>query len=443
MTEPSGVVASGWWTPRAGVARLRAHELRERIGWGVAVRWAFVGGGGLLLAAASAGVVPLAADHLAAGVVLLAVGNLGIVALAGRATPTEPAAKRLLWSQAVLDFAALAVLGQAFGAGESPLPILFVPHIVLGSLLLSARDSVLVALCAAAFATFPVAASVSGPYGFGVLFAYLACWYLVSQVANGLQRREAQLEADYDHLVAAAEAKTLATLRATHELKAPIAAIQSYLFNLRDGYAGPLPDSALHIVQRMSARCDLLTERIVAMIHLANLVALSRSEVKLAPVDLAALLAVEVADGSLRGQPREVVVLLDAPEPVVWVLGEATGLRTLFANLIGNAVAYSHPGGVVRVRLRDQAGLPLVEVVDQGIGIAPEHLLRVFDDHFRTAEAARHRPDGSGLGLAIVREVARLHSAKVELHSVVGEGTRVEVRFPARCEPPPSGTLHA
>ncbi len=70
-------------------------------------------------------------------------------------------------------------------------------------------------------------------------------------------------------------------------------------------------------------------------------------------------------------------------------------------------------------------------VEDDGIGIVPEKLPRIFDDYYRTDEAVRHNRDSTGLGLAIARHVAAMHGIRVRVESAPGAGTRFTLRFPA------------
>ena len=88
-------------------------------------------------------------------------------------------------------------------------------------------------------------------YVAGTFGVFLTCWYLVAQLANGLRVREQRLQDDYDRLVRLGEQKVRATLRATHELKAPLAAIKSYVYTMRDGYTGELPPATRAVVLRI------------------------------------------------------------------------------------------------------------------------------------------------------------------------------------------------
>ncbi len=107
---------------------------------------------------------------------------------------------------------------------------------------------------------------------------------------------------------------------------------------------------------------------------------------------------------------------------------DADALRILVRNLLDNAVRYSPEDSIVRVHaLRDARGHAVLEVADQGPGIAAEDRSRAFARFYRTPGASQ---GGSGLGLAIVKAIAQRHGAEVALADAVPQGLRVVVSFP-------------
>ena len=103
----------------------------------------------------------------------------------------------------------------------------------------------------------------------------------------------------------------------------------------------------------------------------------------------------------------------------------------LFTNLVANAVAYSHQAGHVRVHCRsDRQGRPVVVIEDDGIGIPAEKLPHIFEEYYRTREAARHNKESTGLGLTIAHHVTRTHGIRVRVQSQTGVGTRVQLWLP-------------
>jgi len=129
------------------------------------------------------------------------------------------------------------------------------------------------------------------------------------------------------------------------------------------------------------------------------------------PVDIAALLRDSVGQLLVLADQRRVDVGFEGRITPL-VTAPAAELRSVFDNLIDNAVRYAPEGGVVDVRLHEVDGHPVVDVTDNGPGIPAEQLGRVFDRFFRVAGAP---PGGSGLGLAIAQTAALRNGLRIEL----------------------------
>jgi two-component system OmpR family sensor kinase len=112
------------------------------------------------------------------------------------------------------------------------------------------------------------------------------------------------------------------------------------------------------------------------------------------------------------------------------IRGDAKRLRQMLVIVLENALRYSHPGG--RIELLAQADLAClkIQVRDQGIGVSPGDLPHVFERHYRSQAARRHRPEGIGLGLPIAQMIAQAHAAQIRLESEPGQGTCVTLVLP-------------
>ncbi|MDP6288377.1 MAG: sensor histidine kinase, partial [Acidimicrobiales bacterium] len=112
------------------------------------------------------------------------------------------------------------------------------------------------------------------------------------------------------------------------------------------------------------------------------------------------------------------------------VLADAAALRRAVANLLSNAIRVSDGGGVVRVATGRDDDMVWVSVVDDGPGIAVEHLEHVFQRFWRGDRASAREVGRSGLGLAIVRQIAEGHGGRATVRSVPGEGATFAVWLP-------------
>ena len=121
--------------------------------------------------------------------------------------------------------------------------------------------------------------------------------------------------------------------------------------------------------------------------------------------------------------------------------GDPERLSQIVDNLLSNALRYTDPGERVRVHLDVRDGHAVLRVTDSGIGIAPEHLPRIFDRFWRDPQARDRVAEGSGIGLALVRDLVLAHDGRIEVESRPGEGSRFSVFLPIASDPAPDAPL--
>jgi two-component system OmpR family sensor kinase len=210
---------------------------------------------------------------------------------------------------------------------------------------------------------------------------------------------------------------------ASHELRTPVTTIRGYAELYRAGAlaeAGAL-DDAMRRTEQESVRMGTLVDE---LLHLARLD--QGRPLETAPVDLRALAADAVLDAQAVAPDRS--VRLEGDDPVV-VLGDEPRVRQVIANLVGNALVHA-PGAGVTVRVDATATTAVLEVVDDGPGMAPADAARALDRFYRADASRQRHSGGSGLGLAIVDATVRAHGGSVAVDSAVGRGTTVRVELP-------------
>ena len=123
------------------------------------------------------------------------------------------------------------------------------------------------------------------------------------------------------------------------------------------------------------------------------------------------------------------------------VKGNAEQLRRLLFNLLDNAIKFTPAGGRIVIRVERQKGQARVIVSDTGIGIAAEHLPRIFDRFYRVDSARSRRTGGNGLGLSVCKSIAEAHQGSIEVISQPGKGTQVTVALPETTRSSPRITV--
>ena len=208
----------------------------------------------------------------------------------------------------------------------------------------------------------------------------------------------------------------------SHELRTPVSALRAVLENLVDGVAQP--DHAT-----LEAALDQ-TERLSGLV--TDLLDLSRVDAGIVPLRrerlaLQGFLDETVAEARLSGRHVSYVVRVDPPDLAAH--GDRARLHQLVANLLDNAGRHSPAGGTVTVVARRAADRTVLEVTDEGPGIAPADRAHVFE-RFTTGGA--DGTGGTGLGLAIARWVTQLHGGRIEVAETdrPGQGCRIRATLP-------------
>jgi two-component system phosphate regulon sensor histidine kinase PhoR len=210
----------------------------------------------------------------------------------------------------------------------------------------------------------------------------------------------------------------------SHELRTPLSMIKGFAETLLSG-AKDDPAVASRFLQTIEKHADRLTFLIEDLLTLSCLesrqIALQSQLVELRPVaDLV------VADLQGKAQARATEIENRLPRDLA-VRGDAQRLQQVFFNLVDNAVKYGRPGGVVRIEAQPIASsleksTVKVQVKDDGPGIPPEAIPRIFERFYRVDKSRSREQGGTGLGLAIVKHIVQLHGGEVWVESEPGKG---------------------
>ncbi|PRY17892.1 sensor histidine kinase [Kineococcus rhizosphaerae] len=235
-----------------------------------------------------------------------------------------------------------------------------------------------------------------------------------------------------DHVGSALEARHESEQRvrqfvadASHELRTPLAAIRGYS-ELTRRSSEPVPTDVRHALTRVESEAVRMTGLVEDLLLLARLD--SGRPLDRQPVDLTMTVLDAVSDAQVAG--RDHTWRLDLPEEAVEVVGDPGRLHQVLTNLLANARTHTPPGTTVTVGLVPDGATAHVDVVDDGPGIPPELLPRVFE-RFARGDSSRSRAAGStGLGLAIVQAVVASHHGSVSVDSRPGR-TAFRVSLPS------------
>ncbi len=397
--------------------------------------------------------------------------NLGLLLYARRALARAgagliPRARRFILFQSGLDLLAFTALLHFSGGIENPFILYYIFHIIIAGVLLPYRLAYLITTLATLLVLALTGLEYSGaiphhhlegflpfelyhrwPVVLGTLFALITALYvstyIATSIAGELRKRQREvarlkdrcfldmkeLEEANRRLVELDRLRTHFLAIASHDLKAPLAAVQSYLGVLLGGFVGPLGERQREMLSRSSLRIkellNLINDLLDATRIEAGQIVQEMELIELRPV-------VEAALENIRSQAEEkgLSLKLDLPEGLPPVRAAARRLEQVLTNLLNNAVKFTPTGGEVRLELEDRGDHLRVAVRDTGVGIPPEELPRIFEEFYRGKGA---EGKGAGLGLAIAKKIVEAHGGRIWAESpdpATGRGSRFTFTLP-------------
>ena len=216
---------------------------------------------------------------------------------------------------------------------------------------------------------------------------------------------------------------------ASHELRTPVTSILGYSELLRS-IPGGVPAATMH---QLLGRIDRNARRLKGLVE--DMLTMSQVEaggfrLEREDLDLREPLGRALEEVSTLLPVRELELRTELAESAVMVVGDPDRLERAFAQLLDNAVKFSHVGEAIDVSLAVDGADAVVTVTDRGIGIEQAELRRVFEQFYRGLGARELVTQGSGLGLAVTEAVVAGHGGRVEVESTPGVGSSFTVRLP-------------
>jgi two-component system phosphate regulon sensor histidine kinase PhoR len=213
----------------------------------------------------------------------------------------------------------------------------------------------------------------------------------------------------------------------SHELKTPIFAAQGFVHTLLDN-----PDEDLEIrmkfLEKAAKSLDGLDNLVQDLLTVSQIetgaIKIERKKINLRPLIEEIFEQVEA-----KAKKRDVKLTLIAPAGNLQVKADTQRISQVILNLVVNAIKYGKEKGLVQVIISEKKKAYTISVVDNGPGIAEEHLHRIFERFYRVDKSRAKNSGGTGLGLSIVKHIVQAHNSKISVQSEENKGTRFEFKL--------------
>ncbi|UCE59717.1 MAG: HAMP domain-containing histidine kinase [Phycisphaerales bacterium] len=369
-------------------------------------------------------------------------------------------------AQMTVDLLLLTVILRYSGGIENPMSVFYLFHLMISVLLLTPFNAAVQGCWALVLYSalgvgecvgliqphYPFLASTQDSLlhtdwtyvlcGIGVLAAgVVGTLYFTYHISYRLDAQERELQEANTNLMRSQTAikdlqarRSRFMLTAAHQLKGPLAGIETLAGLVRDGVVSA--DGLQNVVDRIIARCRQAIAQVTELLTLARVQEAPPSKHQHASTSIDECVAKVAEQFMAQAQAKDIELRVEST-----ISGgdcaaiEQRDLEDCVANLIDNAIKYTPQGGLVTVRTSANELTLSVSVQDNGMGIAKGAEDDLFDPFRRGDLALAAGIPGSGLGLAIVREIVEQAHGHIDVHSVVGKGSEFTLRFP-KCDAP-------
>jgi signal transduction histidine kinase len=272
-----------------------------------------------------------------------------------------------------------------------------------------------------------------------VLFAFITALGMLTlgatTIVGELRKRRQDVVTLTDQLAAEARELEAANVRlreldqmknffigvAAHDLKAPLDAVRSLLNVILDGYTGKLTERQRTMLGRANLRIGELATLVDDFLDV-SLIESGRMVVETEKMQLLEVVDDCLEDVAVLAREANVEVTLERPDMLPEIQGSPRRLRQVLTNLVSNGIKFTPSGGHVTIRVTDHPRHMQVDVVDTGVGIAPEDLPHIFETFYRAEKARAIK--GTGLGLAIARQIVEEHEGRIWVKSPLTDDQR-------------------
>jgi signal transduction histidine kinase len=214
----------------------------------------------------------------------------------------------------------------------------------------------------------------------------------------------------------------------SHELKAPLSAVQQNLFALDFELEKTLNTEQKGKLERVKVRIDEMLKMINSWLRVIS-VDINKLKDGFTPISISTPIANALESLSSLAARKNIEIVNEVGENLHLISGDSLSLSEVFVNIIGNSIKYSPDGTKVVVKAEEQTNNLTISIKDSGIGISREDLPHIFDGFYR-GKSGQETATGHGIGLAVARQIIEAHNGSISVESELGKGTTFLVSLP-------------
>ncbi len=353
--------------------------------------------------------------------------------------------------QVCCDYVLLFLVLYFTGFLENPFSYFFVFHIMLTSFLFPSAAvfvyvATLLAFLILTFSAeyfsviphFPLNSVTYDPVGYhesafvkaiGLCSTLVVSAYLITSIKSRVEERGKRIEVELNHYKDLDKTKSNFILQVTHELRGPLAALSGYHEMILKGITGGVNEKTHETLQKADHRTENLLTIIDEMIDFAYMKSDEKAQYTKISIKLREVIGYNIDLFSARAMQKNIQIVSNCPKDlIVWANRDL--LNIILSNLISNAIKYSSTGAMIAVNATAENGEIHLYVKDNGMGIEPDELEKIFEEFYRTRRARKIERDGTGLGLSIVQRAVESLDGKITVYSEVGKGSAFHIFLP-------------
>lgn len=364
--------------------------------------------------------------------------------------------------QMVLDLSALTLLIHYSGGVETPIFMFYIFHMIIGSMILP--EAVIYSVALGVILVFniitlteyygiiphhPIIGLLSTPiYNdlnyllvLQVVFSMMMVIsvLLANKIASQLYQREHELWVTLNKLKEAEAEKQRYIIGVVHEIKTPVAAVQSILDIVLQRFLGPVSEDIAEKLRRARIRTDESIKLINNVLHISRIKLLD--QITYDAINISELIQEVIEKHNIQAEIKSICIKMrTTADQIPCIPGDKALLEIAFSNLIGNAVKYNNPGGLVEISVVLLTDNVMIKICDNGIGIPAEDIKNVFNEFYRASNSRNFKFEGSGMGLTVVKQIITRHHGQIsiespsELQDSKKPGTCITVTLPVQKE---------